>query len=297
MESLSLKSKDGFCISATLFEPERCISRLLVINSATGVKQQVYFSFANYMASFGYTVITYDYRGIGESKPASMRAFRATMRDWGSLDFRAVTEFVQNRFPTFRKYCLGHSVGALILGMNPDSLLFRRFVFIGTQKAFVGNLSLRTAALGYLGFAFLLPLTTALWGYFPAHRFGLGESLPTGTAHDWRTLVIHRKSTNKLLQRNGENFASSLNQGVLVVRAEDDTWLTDKAVRKLMEETYPNMTPTYRLLHTSESANREIGHINFFRNYNRNLWKVVLDYLEQDETLNKLTGFNDDQKN
>ena len=282
MESFTLKTKDGFGISATCFRPEFCSKKLLLINSATGVKQQVYFSLAKYMASFGYTVLTYDYRGIGQSKPASLRSFRATMRDWGSLDYRTLTDYIQFQFPEFEKYCLGHSVGALILGMNPESAIFSRFVFVSTQKAFVGNLDFRTATLGYLGFALLLPVTTALWGYFPAHRFGLGESLPKGSAHDWRTLVINRKSTNKLLERNGENFACSLNQEVLVVRAEDDTWLTEKAVRKLMEETYPNMKPTYRLLATTESKQGEIGHINFFRSYNRNLWKVVLDYLERD---------------
>lgn len=286
MVPISVKARDGFSISATMFTPETCSKKVLLINSATGVKQQVYYAFSRYMASHGFTVITYDYRGVGQSKPASMRHFKATMGDWGSLDYSSLTEFIDNRFPGYRKFCLGHSVGALILGMNADSMQFEKFVFVGTQKAFVGNLGWRTAALGYLGFAFLLPVTTALWGYFPAHRFGLGESLPKGSAHDWRTLVINRKSTNKLLEEHAENTAPHLNQEVLLIRAEDDTWLTDRAVRKLMTETYPGMKPTYRLLHTSESDRGEIGHINFFRSYNRKLWQVVPDYLEQDEAIN-----------
>src|SRR5690606_16363309 len=102
------------------------------------------------------------------------------------------------------------------------------------------------------GFGVVQPLTTALFGYFPAHRFGVGESLPAGSAYDWRTLVLNRKSTNKLLEKIENDCSAALKQEVLVIRAEDDSWLTERAVRKLMEETFPNMRPTYRLVHTAE---------------------------------------------
>ena len=67
MKELFLKNPDGFNLSVKIFEPENAIGKLLIINSATGVKQQVYFSFAKYMSQNGFTVITYDYSGIGES--------------------------------------------------------------------------------------------------------------------------------------------------------------------------------------------------------------------------------------
>ena len=84
MKELVLQTSDHFPISARIFEPEIANSKLLLINSATGVKQQVYFSFAKYFAEKGFTVITYDYRGIGESKPHKMKGFEASMRIWGT---------------------------------------------------------------------------------------------------------------------------------------------------------------------------------------------------------------------
>lgn len=280
MKSYSLKTDDDYTLSVTLFEPEISNRKLLIINSATGVRQQVYFSFAKYLTEKGFTVLSYDYRGIGQSKPGKMRGFVASMRIWGTLDYKAVTDFVQQQFHDFEKYALGHSVGALILGMNPYSHIFKKFVFVSTQKAFLGNLDFRTRIFGYLGFGVVQPLTTALFGYFPAHRFGVGESLPAGSAYDWRTLVLNRKSTNKLLEKIENDCSAALKQEVLVIRAEDDSWLTERAVRKLMEETFPNMRPTYRLVHTAESERGEIGHINFFRTYNRKLWKMVPVFLD-----------------
>ncbi|MFC3159104.1 hypothetical protein ACFOEQ_11760 [Chryseobacterium arachidis] len=67
MEKLILTTRDHVSITAHLFLPEKSNQKLLLINSATGVKQQVYFSFARFFSENGFTVITYDYRGIGLS--------------------------------------------------------------------------------------------------------------------------------------------------------------------------------------------------------------------------------------
>lgn len=278
MEKLIITTQDQTVITGYLFLSEQDHHKLLVINSATGVKQQVYFSFARYFAEKGFTVITYDYRGIGLSKPKKMKNFKASMRIWGSEDFKAVTEYVKLHFKNYKKYCLGHSVGALILGMNKNSDIFEEFVFVGTQNAFVGNLKFRTKIEAYLGFGIVQPLTTALLGYFPAHWFGLGESLPKNCAYDWRTLILNRKSTNQLLDKI-DDYSKTLTQKVLVIRAEDDVWLTEKGVKSLMKDTYPNLKPVYRLIQTAESEKGEIGHVNFFRSYNSKLWNIIVNEL------------------
>ncbi|MBE4947610.1 alpha/beta hydrolase family protein [Chryseobacterium culicis] len=278
MEKLTLTTEDHVSLAVHLFKPEKDNGKVLLINSATGVKQQVYFSFASFFAEQGFTVITYDYRGIGLSKPENMRGFKGSMRLWGSKDYKALTQYIQTNFNDYRKYCLGHSVGALILGMNEDSEIFEEFIFVGTQNAFVGNLKGITKVEAYLGFGIAQPLTTSLLGYFPAHWFGLGESLPKNCAYDWRTLILNKKSTNRLLEKM-ENFSENLTQKVFVIRAEDDIWLTEKGVLSLLNDTYPNLKPTYRLVAVSESDKKEIGHINFFRSYNSKLWNIILNEL------------------
>jgi len=279
MEKLLLTTKDHISLTAHLFRPEKSNGSLLLINSATGVKQQVYFSFAQYFSEQGFTVITYDYRGIGLSKPSEMKGFKASMRTWGSVDYKTLTQYIKAKFPEYRKYCLGHSVGALILGMNEDSVIFDEFIFVGTQNAFVGNLKGKTKIEAYLGFGIAQPVTTGLLGYFPAHWFGLGESLPKNCAFDWRTLILNKKSTNRLLEKI-DDHSKKLTQKTFVIRAEDDIWLTEKGVLSLLNDTYPNLKPTYRLVKTSESDKKEIGHINFFRSYNQKLWSIILNELK-----------------
>ncbi|WP_312083264.1 alpha/beta hydrolase family protein [Epilithonimonas hominis] len=281
MKRIDIITKDHYSLAAHLFEPQISNQKVLLINSATGVKQQIYFSVAQFFADHGFTVITYDYRGIGLSKPHKMRGFEASMRVWGTTDYKALTDYIKSNFEDYKKYCLGHSVGALILGMNPDSEIFEEFIFVGTQNAFVGNLRLKTKIEAYLGFGIVQPLFTVLLGYFPASWFGLGESLPSGSAFDWRILILNKKSTNNLLEKSAD-FSKKLKQKVLVIWAEDDAWLTEKGVKSLLENTYANLRPTYRHIYTSESEKGEIGHVNFFRSYNRKLWKILLERLEAD---------------
>lgn len=275
MKIVTLQNKSKRNIIVHLFEPTISNNKIVIINSATGVKQQVYFKFAHFLSEKGFTVISYDYYGIGLSKPKNLKNCDSSMRTWGNEDFKCVTDYIKLNFENFKKYLIGHSVGALILGMNEDSKIFSSFVFIATQKAYVGNLNWKIKILGYMGFGILQPFSTKIFGYFPAHRFGLGESLPSEVANDWRILILNKNSTNAVLKKGEMNISKNLYQKVLVLRAEDDDWVTESGVKNLMQETYPNLKPTYKILKISESPKNEIGHINFFRSYNEPLWEII----------------------
>ena len=60
--------------------------------------------------------------------------------------------------------------------------------------------------LGLLGFGLYQPVLTRVKGYFKTYFVNLGESLPKGVSDDWRTLIMNRKSVNRLLEKT-ENFS------------------------------------------------------------------------------------------
>jgi predicted alpha/beta hydrolase len=85
-----LTAADGRWLSARWFEPAGQPARAVaVVNAATGVPQRFYRHFALWLAARGYAVLTYDYRGIGESRQGPLRAETARMRDWALLDMPA----------------------------------------------------------------------------------------------------------------------------------------------------------------------------------------------------------------
>ena len=280
MKEITLRNAQDFPIAVKIFEPEISNGKLLLINSATGVKQQVYFAFAKYLCNQGFTVITYDYSGIGESKPKKLKGFASSMRIWGTEDYGAVINYIKSNYLHYQKFALGHSVGALILGMNADSKIFDRFVFVATQDAFLGNLSLKVGVAALFGFGIAVPVFTSILGYFPAHYFGLGESLPRGVAYDWRTLILHKNSIRQLFNNIPKDYSKELIQKTFIIYAEDDEWVTMKGMENLMNKAYPNLQKSYRKITVAESEKGEVGHINYFRSYNKKLWKIVLDELQ-----------------
>src|SRR5688500_5285118 len=79
---------DDYPIAARRYEPEHARATVLV-HGATATPQRYYAAFGNALASAGYRVITYDYRGIGASRPKSLRRFAASMTEWAEKDARA----------------------------------------------------------------------------------------------------------------------------------------------------------------------------------------------------------------
>lgn len=279
MKIIKIKTSDNFEIASTVFEPINPNGKLLLVNSATGVRQQTYYDFAKYFAEKGFVAITYDYQGISLSKPEKMKGFKASMRTWGNTDYKAVTDFIQQNYPHHQKFLVGHSVGALILGMNKDSVIFEKFCFVATQNTYFGHLKTKVKLLSLVGFGFYQPIISTILGYFKTYFVNLGESLPKGVSDDWRTLLMNKKSINKLLEKT-PNFSKNLTQEVLYIHLEDDEWITEIGMKQLMTETFPNMKPTYRTVKVTESTGEEIGHINFFRAKHSKLWEIVLNWLE-----------------
>jgi len=82
---------------------------VVVINAATSVRCRHYSRFADYLFANGFDVITYDYRGIGESRSGSLKGFKASWSDWGVLDFEAILQRAQREFAGQPIDVVGHS--------------------------------------------------------------------------------------------------------------------------------------------------------------------------------------------
>ena len=100
---------DGYPLAATLFLPRGAKRHAVLINSATAVPRKIYRGFAGYLARRGCAVLTYDYRGTGDSRqkaltgynqPKSLVGFKASMSDWAALDVTAAVAWMRERYKT-----------------------------------------------------------------------------------------------------------------------------------------------------------------------------------------------------
>lgn len=81
---ITLTCHDGVMLGAQLFPATgQPLKGKVIINPATGVLARYYHRYARFLARHGFEVLTYDYRGIGQSRPARLRGCGYRWRDRG----------------------------------------------------------------------------------------------------------------------------------------------------------------------------------------------------------------------
>jgi predicted alpha/beta hydrolase len=280
-ESLRIVTSDGTVLSATRFIPETSNGRIVLINSATGVKQKYYEAFATFLAEKGFYAYTYDYRGIGQSRPKTLRGFKASMKDWGAFDYHTL---LQNVFSTHRQskvIVIGHSVGGQLVGLSSLTQKVDSIVMVAAQTPFIKNYKgvLQQIKLHWF-WHFLIPVFTRIVGYFPAKKLGLFEDLPAGVAYQWAGWAKSSEYVFNEFPEEKEKF-SSLQQYALMVSFSDDKLAPPLAVKDLMRF-YTRVKWSHWELKPEDILAKDIGHFGFFKKrMEATLWKEMLEWIQK----------------
>jgi predicted alpha/beta hydrolase len=271
---------DGYTLHGTLWEGAQAPIALVLVHPATAVPEALYAGFASYLLSRGFAALTYDYRGIGRSKPATLRGFSARMRDWADLDVEAVGAWARARFPDLPMLAVGHSMGGHAIGLTEASAQLTAAVLIASHAGSLRFITDRRERLrATLLLKFVGPLLCRILGYMPARALGLGEDYPAGVIHDWsRWTSMHRYFFDDSTMRAAERFARQ-RMPVLSVGMDDDPWGTPAGV-DLLAAHLVNCA-VERRQYSPAMAGAPIGHIGYFRRQHRDkLWAPVVDWLE-----------------
>jgi predicted alpha/beta hydrolase len=265
---------------------------VVIINSATSVVCRYYRRFAEYLAANGLDVVLYDYRGIGLSRPKSLRHFGASWFDWGCRDFEAVLRFVQASFTDQPIFVVAHSVGGVLLGLAESNHLIRRVVTVGAQYAYWRDYAAGTRMKMFLKWHVIMPIATNICGYFPGRRFGWLEDTPKGVVGDWTSLRARfedrlrgRGRPRDIGKKHVVRQFSRLNAPMLAITVDDDEFGTDAAARRLLG--YFRRCQIHRLtISPHELGEQTIGHFGFFNSrFSAGLWPIAMRWLISPQSL------------
>jgi predicted alpha/beta hydrolase len=277
LETPALVARDAFALGAQLYLPRGRARGTLIVHGATAVPSGYYRRFAEFLAHHGLRVLTYDYRGVGLSRPQALRGFRANLSDWATLDAAAAHALVNQRFPGEPVAILGHSFGGQLIGLLDAAREVRGALLVGSQLGYYGHWdTLERLRLGLIWRA-LVPTLTASFGYLPAQA-GLGEDLPRGVAEEWASwcsspdyLITHHPEAR-------ERFAR-FDKRMLFYSFTDDSFAPRRAVEALIAK-LPSAQMAHRRVAPAEFGGDAIGHFGFFKpRFEQTLWLEALSFL------------------
>ncbi|MGF6090979.1 alpha/beta hydrolase family protein [Pseudomonas sp. 18173] len=275
---------DGFILGGfTWRHPSQDAARpVVIINAATSVRCRHYSRFADYLFAHGFDVITYDYRGIGESRPASLKGLEASWSDWGALDFEAMLKRAQREFPEQPINVVGHSFGGCAAGLGASGHLIRRLVTVGAQFAYWRDYAPAHRWRMFGKWHVVMPLVTMLCGYFPGKRLGWLEDTPAGVVRDWSTPTARYEKRPSGQGIHVRNFAS-VTAKALAISISDDPYGTVPAIERLLAY-FTGSTNTHLRIAPEDIGEKEVGHFAFFRSaYQATLWPIALSWLQNGE--------------
>ena len=265
-----MNCSDGYEIKATHYKGG---DHAIVIAGAMGVARRYYDAFARFLSENGKTVVTFDYRGIADSKPASLRNFTGSLADWGRLDLRAVIDWTMRELRPARISLVSHSCGGQIVGLAPNASALDDLVFVSAQSGYWRHWPVPRRYALRLVWLIRPPVARAL-GYFPSRLFRLGnQDLPREVAVQWATAGRHPEY---IFGFHDDAPWRALRMPILAWSFADDTYAPRAAVEALLRH-YSGAAIEHRHV-----EGRRVGHWGFFRNATgEELWRETLGHLSR----------------
>ncbi len=259
---------------------------VVLFNCGGGVPAARYARFARYIAANGYPFLTYDYRGIGASRPASLRTLHAGVEDWSEFDCGGAIAYLRSSYRAAELVGMAHSLGALLIGGAPNVAEISRFVFIGAHTGYYKDYLRRYRLPMAVLWHGVMPIMTRAFGYFPARLLRLGEDIPAGIAMQWaaRRSPDFRPESARDVDRARTIIGryAKVAGNVLVLEVADDAFATQAGTRRLLG-IFSGLRASHLRVFPAEAGMKKIGHFGFFRRQAENvLWPRLVRFLRDD---------------
>jgi predicted alpha/beta hydrolase len=281
-QNVLIEARDGFKLSATIRRPLTEIKGVIQMNCGTGIPQKVYSNLAIYLTQYGYVTVTYDYRGIGNSKPKNLTGFKAKIEDWGILDMTSIFDWIISEFPNEKKIIIGHSMGGQLVGLMDNYQKIDKLVLIASSTGYWKDMSSPYKWLMPPLWFLFVPLTTFIYGYANAKKIRQGENLPKGVAIQWRNWCINPNYFDEHFQKSNTSlFFDKLRIPLKSIQIKDDPIANEITSNKILKY-YKIANIEIEKISPEQLGVKKIGHTGFFsRQFKDTLWKNLKTDIEK----------------
>ena len=283
VQALTLASPDGPARAARLFRPDGGVPACgaVLLAGAMGVRQDHYRAFAGWLAAQVYAVLSFDYRGSGASLPQgrSLRGYDADLFAW-ARDIDTAIEALQAAAPGQPLYVVGHSLGAQLPGLLKHRDRIDGLLSVAAGSGYWRDNAPQLKRVVLYFWHLLVPVATALYGYFPGRRIGKVGDLPRGVVLQWRRWCLHPRyhvgAEGEAVRRQFEGARFP----IVALSITDDELMTERGTQVLID-CYAAAPRRLERIAPADVQARRIGHFGFFREqFQPTLWQRALALLQ-----------------
>ena len=277
-ETRIIRTKDGREITAICYSSDEHATKVMIIAPDAAVTQCHYKPLALLFRQLDYDVVTFDYRGIGNSGSSQLKAYSSGLHLWAVQDTDAVIRFVKTHYLNKEIIFIGHGISGEIVALSQASQYIHKLVLINSALSCKRLWPFRDKVrIWWLKLA--ARILTATVGYFPGGHLGFKRDLPRGVVKEW---INWCSLPNGLFDAYPENNFRKLQIPIMAFSFSDD-WLSPvKAVKELLNG-FCDATITWHHLSPKELNVRKVGHKGFFDpTMKSSLWVMMDKWLNAD---------------
>ena len=281
---VTLTTDDGVALSGLWFLPRDAAipAIVVVVACGAGIPARFYHRLSRHLAERGAAVLTFDYRGIGDSRAGSLRRLSAGMDDWAVHDLGAALSLAAAAYPDASLAVVAHSVGTMLVGAATGASRVARCVFLGAHTGYWRDYHVKWRVPLTLVWHALMPAVTRTVGYFPGRALRLGEDLPRQVAYDW---ARRRKPALIRSRRDQQRFGpyvsryAAFRAATLSISISDDAFAPPAAAERLLAM-YPSLDATRETVTPADVGVARLGHFGFVRRpAGEYFWRKTAEWL------------------
>ncbi|ENX37083.1 alpha/beta hydrolase family protein [Acinetobacter courvalinii] len=276
VESFWISCKDGYQLAAQFYPVLNSDKPYpILICPATGITKNFYHAFAQWLNQQGYPVLSFDFRGIGESLHGALKDSTASINDWGIYDIPAAIEALLNRTQAEKVIIVGHSAGGQLLGIASNYHKVAKVLAIAGSTGHVKGLKGKTKVLAPLMFNVIFPVSSFVKGYGATQFIGMGENLPKNVAKQWAEFCSKPGYVmNAIGKTIFEDYHQQIQCPITSFWATDDEIATHSNVKDLLR-LYPNAQTKLIELNPQQLGYKQIGHMLMFKKSHQKIWPIL----------------------
>jgi predicted alpha/beta hydrolase len=271
---------DGYRLAARVYEAGTPARGVALIVAAMAVKQEFYAALASWLAALGWDVVTFDYRGTGESAPASLKEFDADVLTWARQDCAAALSFARERAAGRPLIWIGHSLGGQILAMTPGNESLAAAITVASGVGYWRENAYPLRRYSWWLWHVIAPIATAICGYFPGRRLRIVDDLPKGVIEQWSRWCRHPEYAVGVEGEPMRDLYCKVALPLLSISFTDDEYMSASNVA-VLHGFYVNARRDMRRFAPVDFGIPRIGHFGFFRaDVGERLWQASLRWVE-----------------